>query len=76
MVPNEFHNLINDGWHQPWHLKTNTMEHGLCHQLMRIFASRVKLVRDGFNIDAFLKEQDKSLLETKANGDKTALEAS
>ena len=52
------------------------MEHGLCHQLMRIFASRVKLVRDGFNIDAFLKEQDKSLLETKANGDKTTLEAS
>ena len=52
------------------------MEHGLCHQLMRIFASRVKLVRDGFNIDAFLKEHDKSLLETKANGDKTALEAS
>ena len=51
------------------------MEHGFCHQLMRIFASRVKLVRDGFDI-AFLKEQDKSLLETKANGDKTALEAS
>ena len=38
--------------------------------------SRVKLVWDGFSIDAFLKEQDKSLLETKAHGDKTALEAS
>jgi hypothetical protein len=34
---------------------------------MRIFASPVKLVRDGLNIDAFLKEQDKGLLETKAN---------
>jgi hypothetical protein len=39
------------------------MEHG--HQLMRIFASPVKLVRDSFNIDAFLKEQDKGLLEIK-----------
>ena len=60
-----------------WKQITNKChEHGLCHQLMRIFASPVKLVRDGLNIDAFLKEQDKGLLETKANWDQTALKAS